>query len=229
MRIGGLQKTSVIDFPGKVSCVLFLAGCNFRCPYCHNPDLIQPGQSPAVSPDAFFEFLAPRKGFLDGVVITGGEPCVNKDIAGFCRAVRDAGFAVKLDTNGSMPDVVTDLIENRLVDYIAMDVKTDPIQYSALTRTDVAPGTIIDSIQTIRASGIDHEFRTTCAPPFVNREAMARITDLISGAPLYVLQQCRRERMLDPAFFDNYPNITREEIDAFSTMAAERVGKCIVR
>ncbi|MDY6905319.1 MAG: anaerobic ribonucleoside-triphosphate reductase activating protein [Thermodesulfobacteriota bacterium] len=229
MQIGGLQKTSIIDFPGKVSCVLFLAGCNFRCPYCHNPDLIQPVESPLMTVDGFFEFLSPRKGFLDGVSITGGEPCINKDIGDLCRAIKDEGLTVKLDTNGSMPDALNGLIEQGLVDYVAMDVKTEPAQYVALTRSSVDPDTVLDSIRIIRGAGIDYEFRTTCARPYVDETVIGKIADLIEGAPLYVLQKCRRERMLEPAFFNDYDEITRAELQAFQTIAGKKVGKCTVR
>lgn len=183
-----------------------------------------------MSVDGFLEFLAARKGFLDGVVITGGEPCINTDIADFCRTLKEEGFAVKLDTNGSKPEVLRALIREELVDYVAMDVKTDPARYAELTRSAVAPDTIIDSVQTLKNAGIDYEFRTTCAPPFVDSDAMVRIMNLIAGAPLYVLQQYRPERrVLDQVFFDDYPALTREELDIFRTMAAEKVGECIIR
>ena len=132
MRIGGLQKNSLIDYPGKVSCVLFLSGCNFDCPYCHNPDLVRGSLSchPFLDEKAVYEFLKRRKRFLDGVVISGGEPTLNKNLFRLCEKIKQIGYPLKLDTNGSQPQVIKRLINEGLVDYIAMDIKTDPLHYS---------------------------------------------------------------------------------------------------
>ena len=134
MRLAGLQKNSLIDYPGKASCVLFLFGCNFDCPYCHNPDLVRGGLSCHASLDekTVYEFLERRKGLLDGVVISGGEPTLDKDLVFLCEKIKQIGYPLKLDTNGSQPQVIKRLIQEGLIDYIAMDIKTDPLHYSPL-------------------------------------------------------------------------------------------------
>ena len=141
MVFGGLQKNSLIDYPGKVSCVLFLSGCNFDCPYCHNPDLAKDSSLCPVLLDekAVFDFLQRRKGFLDGVVISGGEPTLQKDLLVLCKKIKELGYLIKLDTNGSRPQVIKRLIDEGLVDYIAMDIKTDPFHYSPLIAKSQIP------------------------------------------------------------------------------------------
>jgi pyruvate formate lyase activating enzyme len=136
MVLGGLQKSSLIDYPGKISCVLFLSGCNFACPYCHNPDLAMGCVAANISEDSIYDFLERRREFLDGVVISGGEPTIQKDLIQLCRKIKQMGYPVKLDTNGSRPRVVQILIEEGLVDYIAMDIKTDTARYSSLMKKD---------------------------------------------------------------------------------------------
>ena len=138
MRIGGLQKSSLIDYPGKVSSVIFCVGCNFDCPYCHNPELVTGCSAcPAdLSDEKIFDFLRQRVGFLDGVVISGGEPTLQKDLVDICTRVKALGYPVKMDTNGSRPKVLQRLIEEDLVDYIAMDLKTGPLQYKSGSSPD---------------------------------------------------------------------------------------------
>ncbi|MFP4445655.1 MAG: anaerobic ribonucleoside-triphosphate reductase activating protein [Desulfosudaceae bacterium] len=230
MVIGGLQKISVIDFPGKVSCVLFCAGCNFHCPYCHNPDLISADIEPLFSGEAFQEFLEKRRGFLDGVVITGGEPTLNEDLAAWCGRIKDLGLAVKLDTNGSRPAVLERLLDSGCVDYLAMDVKTVPEKYpSLLAGGSFDPGNIRSSIEMIKQSGLDYEFRTTCVRPFVDEDVMSEVAGLVAGAPLYVLQQCRLQRVLAPEFFDQTAEIGSEELERFRALAAGQVDCCQIR
>ncbi|AOY60064.1 anaerobic ribonucleoside-triphosphate reductase activating protein [Desulfococcus multivorans] len=206
MRIGGLRKTSLIDYPGKVACVVFLSGCNFRCPYCHNPAMARGDAGAAVSSEAFFELLADRAGFLDGVVVSGGEPTLQADLPVLCARIKAMGYPVKLDTNGSRPEVLADLIRRGLVDYVAMDVKTDPRGYAPLIHPDPDPRDLLSSIRTIMDAGLPYEFRTTCVKPLVDPEILETICRLIHGADLYVLQQCREEEVLDPGFFQNGPN-----------------------
>lgn len=229
MRIGGLQKISAIDYPGRVGCVVFTVGCNFRCPYCHNPDLVRPSGPDFMSEDDFFAFLSERTHFLDGVSITGGEPCLHADLPDFCAKIKDMGFLVKLDTNGSLPQVTAGLIEKGLIDYIAMDVKTAPERYEPLTGPGIAPDTICRSIDLIKTSGLPCEFRTTCVRPFVDEAAICRIADLVAGAPLYVLQHCGKDRMLDPGFFKEDPVIGQGEMERFKDIAQNKVGRCIIR
>ncbi|OQX63912.1 MAG: anaerobic ribonucleoside-triphosphate reductase activating protein [Desulfococcus sp. 4484_241] len=229
MRIGGLQKTSVIDYPGRLCCVVFTVGCNFRCPYCHNPELVSKSAPPLMDEKEFFSFLSVRKGFLDGVSITGGEPCLWQDLPDFCSRLKADGFCVKLDTNGSMPDMLFDLVKKRLVDYIAMDVKTDPARYTELAGPKVSSEEIVRSIDIIRGSGLDYEFRTTCARPFVDLKTVEIITDMIAGAPLYALQKFRPDRVLAPEFFKDIPQFDADELQKFKAVAEKKVGSCIIR
>ena len=230
MIIGGLQKTSLIDFPGKVSCVCFVAGCNFRCPYCHNPDLVLHPAHAVLDENRFFDFLTQRRGFLDGVVISGGEPTLQKDLSAFVGRIKQAGYAVKVDTNGSRPEVIQDLIEKRLVDYIAMDVKTDPFLYPSFMTREIDPDLILSSIKLIMASGIPYEFRTTCVRPIVDARSVETIARLIQGCFLYILQNFSQARVLQPEFFENRKaGFDAEEMMQLKSMAEPWVEKCIVR
>jgi pyruvate formate lyase activating enzyme len=230
MIIGGLQKTSLIDFPGKVSCVCFVSGCNFRCPYCHNPDLVHhPGRS-FVDENTFLAFIRERQGFLDGVVLSGGEPTLQKDLPAFVSRIKREGYAVKLDTNGSSPRMIQELIEKRLVDYVAMDIKTDPSLYAQFIKGEIDPDCIRSSVKLIMASGIAYEFRTTCVRPFVDAETVETIGRLIQGCSLYVLQPFRQTRVLQPDFFENRKaGYDQEEMMQLKTIAEHWVETCIVR
>jgi pyruvate formate lyase activating enzyme len=232
MILGGLQKSSLIDYPGKVSCVCFVSGCNFRCPYCHNPDLVK-GNASNLSPvddQSFYAFLMKRRGLLDGVVISGGEPTLREDLRGICTTVKTLGYPVKLDTNGSHPEVIKTLIREGLVDYIAMDIKTDPSLYPSTIAKECDPGRILSSIQIIQDSAPDYEFRTTCVHPMVDEAVISRISRLIQGARLYVLQDFHRAKVLNPEFFEGIePGFTREGLAALRSIAEPQVKSCIIR
>jgi pyruvate formate lyase activating enzyme len=230
MIVGGLQKTSLIDFPGKVSCVCFVSGCNFRCPYCHNPDLVhQPGKVVLGESD-FLAFIRERQGFLDGVVISGGEPTLQNDLPSFAGRIKREGYAVKLDTNGSHPRMIKELIGKNLLDYIAMDIKTDPSLYPLFMQRGIDPECIRSSIKLIMASGIPYEFRTTCVRPIVGAETVETIGRLIQGCFLYVLQHFSRARVLQPDFFENGKGgYDQEEMMQLKSIAEPWVEKCIVR
>lgn len=232
MFLGGLQKNSYIDFPGKLSCVLFFSGCNFDCPYCHNPDLVT-GCSDCphyIKENNVYDFLEQRRGFLDGVVISGGEPTLQKDLTALCQKVKGMGYPVKLDTNGSRPHVICELIENNLVDYLAMDIKTDPMNYSPYIKKDCDPETIFSSIRIIMESGLPYEFKTTCIKPLVDESIVENICHLIQGADLYALQQFRDKQVLHPEFFDGKECcFSDEELQGFKAVASSWVKECIVR
>lgn len=232
MIFGGLQKQSLIDFPGKISCVLFTSGCNFKCPYCHNPDLArgQVNQSFILEEESIYDFLEKRKGFLDGVVISGGEPTLHQDISTICHNIKNMGYPIKLDTNGSRPEILAQLIRNRCVDYIAMDIKTDPMAYPRDISHNEDTGSILESIVLIMAAGISYEFRTTCIKPFVDSATIEKILRTIQGARCYALQQFKNENVLSPEYFrERSPQYSRSDLERFQAMAAPWVEECIVR
>ena len=229
---GGLQKNSLIDYPGKISCVLFFSGCNFSCPYCHNPDLARgrahPGQQ--IAEETVFDFLTRRRGLVEGVVLTGGEPSLNRHLPRICRRIKDLGYPVKLDTNGSRPQVLEALLAEHLIDYAAMDIKTMPEAYYPTLRPVDRPQDMDASIDLLLAAGIDYEFRTTCAAPLVHAEVIEAIARRIKGARRYVLQPCIARNALDPAFFQAHPDQpSHQDLSAFQALAAPFVKSCIVR
>lgn len=190
MKIYGLQKMTLLDFPGKVACTLFTGGCNFRCPFCHNARLVtELDKDEVYSEEEIFEYLRKRVGILDGVCITGGEPLMNADIADFIAKVRELGYAVKLDTNGSYPETLKDIIDRGLVDYIAMDIKNTPEKYAqtiGVKKFDFTP--IKKSIEIIMQSGVPYEFRTTVVKEFHSVSDIEEIAKMIEGAQGYYLQ-----------------------------------------
>ena len=232
MIIGGLLKNSMIDFPGKLSCGIFLSGCNFDCPYCHNPDLAKgcSARNAEFDPGNVYRFIETRKGFLDGAVISGGEPTLQEDLFDLCRHIKNMGYPVKLDTNGSRPRVIKRLIAEGLIDYIAMDLKTDPIKYATYIKPDCNMTAILSSVEIIMESAVAYEFRTTCVKPIVTAQIVENICRLIKGARMYALQRFHNGEMLHPEFFKetNY-EYTDDELMQLQAVAEPWVGQCIVR
>ncbi|MBW1695321.1 MAG: anaerobic ribonucleoside-triphosphate reductase activating protein [Deltaproteobacteria bacterium] len=232
MLLGGLHKTSLIDYPGNISCILFLSGCNFHCPYCHNPEL---AKGAAIGPDYltqawFLDFLKERKTFLDAVVISGGEPTLQKNLIGLCKEIKQIGYKIKIDTNGSFPHIIKQLIDASLVDYIAMDIKTDPWAYPNVIAEDLEPGIILSAVRLLMSSGIAHEFRTTCVKPFVDKIIIGKIARHIQGAERYCLQHAQDREVLNPGFFEgNDYRCTDAELIEFKTIAERWVKTCIIR
>lgn len=232
MLLGGLQKHSLIDYPGKSSCVCFVSGCNFHCPYCHNPDLAlgRPAHASRLTEEMFFTFLEARTGLLDGVVISGGEPTLHNRLPSFCDQIKGMGYEVKLDTNGSRPWVIRDLVDQGLVDYIAMDLKTSPERYGALMNGDCKVEDILASAEIVMESKTPYEFRTTCAKPFVTPDILPGMARLIREARLYVLQPFHRTRVLSPEYFEGMdPGYSASEMEALRAMAQPFVRECRVR
>jgi len=232
MVLGGVQKNSMIDYPEKISCVIFLSGCNFDCPYCHNPDLAQGCATCSTNLNGanIWQFLEERRNFLDGVVISGGEPTLQPDLAHLCEKIKQMGYPVKLDTNGSRPEVLEQLLENGLIDYVAMDVKTDPCNYAPFIQKKSHPDHIVSSIRLIMESGLPYEFKTTCIKPLVDTGTIESIAHLITGARLWALQECRETQVLHPEFFQSHDcRLEENELLQFQAIGANYVEKCIVR
>jgi len=200
LHIKGLVKTSLIEFPGRIATGVFTGGCNFRCPYCHNTDLVlSPADLPDIGVADALALLARRRGFVDGVVVSGGEPTLQPGLPDFLRAVRKLGFATKLDTNGSRPDVLRHLLDKDLLDYVALDLKAPLERYESTV--GVPSGAAVgESIRLILSSGVDHEFRTTVVPGLVSPADMPALAQAIAGAQRYYLQQFRPVNTLDPAY-----------------------------
>lgn len=199
--IKGIQKTSTIDYPDKICTVLFLPGCNFRCGFCQNPDLINNIDNlPTISEDEIFKILEERRNFIDGVCITGGEPLLHKDISGFIKKIKDKRVLVKLDTNGSNPEMLKQLIDKKLIDFIAMDIKSDKKNYQKAAGVPVDMRKIEKSIELIKNSKIDYEFRSTVVPLFFNEDIILNIGKWLKGSKKFALQQFRPNITLDPEF-----------------------------
>jgi pyruvate formate lyase activating enzyme len=203
MRRGGLQKVSLIDYPGLICASVFLQGCNFKCPYCHNPELVDPQLfHPCIKENDVLEFLNTRKGKLDAVTITGGEPTIHDDLAPFIKKIKKMGFAVKLDTNGSQPQVIKTLLDEKLLDFIAMDIKAPLEKYKNVVKVPVNVDSIKESIRLILKSKITHEFRTTIAQSQLEEKDILQIAKLISGAKSYALQKFVLAKILDKKFLN---------------------------
>ena len=206
MIIGGLQKTTLIDYPGKIACTVFLAVCNFRCPWCYSGELVLPEKiikQPRISEKEFFNFLKEKQGLLDGVVICGGEPTVNKELPAFAEKIKKMGFFVKLDTNGSNPEMLKDLVKAKLIDYVAMDIKA-PIEsriYKKVLCEGVELKKIDESVQFLKNNSVDFEFRTTVVDTVHTKEDFLEIAKWIGGPDVkYYLQNFRAEKTIDPEF-----------------------------
>lgn len=231
MILAGLQKNSFIDFPGKISCVLFITGCNFICPYCHNPELAR-GEYPLRIPSSeVIDFLTARQGMLEGVTITGGEPTLDSGLFDLCRQVKCMGYPVKLDTNGSRPDILRRLLDRELVNFVAMDIKAPVDAYHPFSRHPDIQVRLSESVRLIMSAAPAYEFRTTCASPFINVDTVKSIASSITGATRYVLQTFnRRATCLDPAFNQKQdPTIFPEAMEVLKRVAESFVERCIIR
>ena len=191
MQIHGLQKLTLLDFPGHVACTVFTPGCNFRCPFCHNSSLvIDPSRYPFQSEEEFFSFLSKRKGILDGVAVTGGEPLLQRDIDLFLGRVKEMGFRVKLDTNGSFPETLRYLADEKLVDYVAVDIKNSPGKYRLTSGcTPQQLDKVRQSVSFLLEGSVDYEFRTTVVDEFHELGDFPEIGEWIRGAKRYYLQK----------------------------------------
>lgn len=201
MRIGAIQRFSMIDYPGQLAAIIFTQGCNFRCPYCHNPELVNFDllQEP-LSENEILAFLESRKGKLDAVCITGGEPTLHPDLPEFIAKIKEMGFLVKLDTNGTNPELLNFLIENKLVDYVAMDIKAPLNNYYKVTKTQVDVAKLKKSIEILQAAEIEYEFRSTLISTLHSEEDLLEMAKSISKSKRYFLQKFVPTKTLDESF-----------------------------
>lgn len=229
MIIGGFQRFSLIEYPEKISAIVFTQGCNFRCPYCHNPELINTQASQnLISEENIFSFLEKRKNKLDAVVVTGGEPTLQPDLLEFLKKIKMMGYLIKLDTNGSHPDIIEKAIEQKLVDYLAMDVKAPLEKYREITNFDIEQNKIRHSIESIMNSRVDYEFRTTVIESQLSKEDILEIGKLINGAKLYVLQRFVSSNILDPKLL-NETTYSNGNFEILQDALKNFVDQCKVR
>ncbi|MBN2297981.1 MAG: anaerobic ribonucleoside-triphosphate reductase activating protein [Deltaproteobacteria bacterium] len=229
MNIGYLQRFSLIDYPGKISAIIFTQGCNFRCGYCHNPELVNPGlfSEPMAHADVF-AFLEKRSDKLDAVVITGGEPTMHKALPAFAATIKDMGYLVKLDTNGTNPEILGEMISSRTIDYIAMDIKAPTEKYDEVVNAPVDKEAVVASMNMIMDSPVDYEFRTTLVQPLLVPEDIIRIGELIRGARQYVLQRFVPSKHVD-ADFITAKTFSDETIEDLKLRIEPLVERLVIR
>ena len=229
MRLGGIQKLTLLDYPGTVACTVFTLGCNMRCPFCHNGELVLcPDSEPGIPEEDFFAFLESRKNRLEGVAITGGEPTVNADLVDFIKKIKERDLLVKLDSNGTRPDILKELIDSSLVDYIAMDIKSSKEGYpKACGLKSMDLSVIEESVKLLMNSGIEYEFRTTVMKELHSEKEFREIAEWIKGCSAYYLQSYRPAEtllghMMDDDFKASFPTVftpyTNEELKGIRDM-----------
>lgn len=238
MKIAGIQKLTLLDFPGHTACTVFLPGCNMRCGYCHNQELVVPESIKNISASFFdqevlFNFLHNRQGLLDGVCITGGEPTLHPGLRKLIEKIQQAGFKVKLDTNGTNPQLLRELLAANLLDYVAMDIKSSPGLYPHLARFIIDPKQatekIIQSKEILLASAIDYEFRTTLIKEIHHPQEFQEILAFIAGAKRYFLQNFTNKGDCIDVGFKNYSGFSESELRQMQLLALEKVQNCGIR
>lgn len=228
MIFGGFTPLTLIDFPGKIACIAFTIGCNFRCPYCHNPELVDETVEKTFSEQHVLAFLDKRKKMYDGIVITGGEPTMHTDLAAFLRKIKKRGFAVKLDTNGTNPALLKRLIDEKLVDYVAMDMKAPLSAYYRTVGRPVDTVALRESIDILMLGNIPYEFRTTVVKSLLSPEDIEHIAREIQGAAQYYLQKFVPNNILNPQFKRKVTYSDDEFLD-FQRKAGKYVAYCGIR
>jgi pyruvate formate lyase activating enzyme len=227
MLIKGLQKQTLIDYPDKIACTIFTFGCNFRCGFCHNPELVVDDGRPEIKEEEILDFLEKRKGFLDAICITGGEPTLNKDLPNFIRKIKEIGYFIKLDTNGTNPNMLKELIAKNLIDYIAMDIKAPLEKYDAVTNSKVKKEDIEKSVELIKKFP-NYEFRTTVVPGLFNEEDALKIGKWLKGSKKFYIQQFRGIKTLDKNFV-NKKSFSKGELEKFCNIMKPFFEKCEIR
>ena len=228
MRVKGFQGTSLLDFPGRIASLIFFGGCNLTCPFCHNPTLVQnPEQYPDYPLDVLLDELKNRASFIDGVVISGGEPTLDPDCIVLLREIKALGLQIKLDTNGLRPDRLAAMLDESLLDYVAIDLKTSPARYGEMHTAPVDLQALGKSIDLLMASGVDYEFRTTCVPGMVEAADVDTMGKAIRGAKLWVLQQFVTEQeMITDLQLEPYPDSV---LQAYREQAKKYVEEVTLR
>lgn len=218
MLISGIQKLTLLDFPGKTACTIFCYGCNFLCPFCHNALLVTEKAESFIDEEEIFSFLRKRQGILDGVCVTGGEPTLQKDLKAFLKRIKDIGFAVKLDTNGYKPDLLKEIIDEGLCDYVAMDIKNTPEKYALTVGKTIDTEKILQSISILKEGKIPCEFRTTVVKDFHREEDITEIAELLKGDIPFFLQQFKDSGML---ISDGLSPYSKDEMVSLTEKARE--------
>ena len=229
MQIAGLQKSSLVDYPSKIAAVVFTLGCNFRCPYCHNPNILTAVSTNRLFDEAaVFDFLKTRKGKLDAVVVSGGEPTLQKDLGNFFKKLKELGFLTKLDTNGSSPKILEYLIKEELLDYVAMDIKAPIEKYKEIARVNIDTNNILKSIEILKDSKTGYEFRTTTVKSQLSFEDFEKIGKMLCGAENYYLQKFKPDITLNPDFAKE-KTYTDEEFLKIKTMLLKYIKNVHIR
>ena len=229
MKIGGLQKVSLIDYPGEISSVIFLQGCNFKCPYCHNPELVDAKLfGPCLDEKDVLEFLKTRIGKIDAVTITGGEPTIQNDLMPFIKRIKKMGFAVKLDSNGSGPEVIQKLLSEKLLDFIAMDIKAPLTKYENIAQVPLKTDSIKESIRIILRAKIPHEFRTTVVQSLLTENDIFKIARLISGARHYTLQKFVPSKTLNKKYLKEKP-FSNDDLEKIKKRLEKEIPNVTIR
>lgn len=229
IKLGGLQETSLLDYPGKICAIVWTVGCNFRCPFCYNLNMVY-GDTDTVPVDHVLSFLDDRVGKLDALSITGGEPLLHEDIGDFMKEVKDRGFLVKVDTNGTFPDRLEQLLNAGLVDYVSMDVKAPFDKYDTLAGVHVDVEKIKRSIELIMEKAPDYEFKTTMIPGLLEKEDVKQVTSLIKGAKRYYLQQFKTDvPVINQELLSETTPFTPTEFNEMKDIASPFVESCLLR
>lgn len=229
MQIAGLQKSSLVDYPSKIAAVVFTLGCNFRCPYCHNPNILTAVSTNRLFDEAaVFDFLKTRKGKLDAVVVSGGEPTLQKGLSEFFKKLKELGFLTKLDTNGSSPKILEYLIKEELLDYVAMDIKAPIEKYKEIARINIDTNNILKSIEILKDSKTGYEFRTTTVKSQLSFEDFEKIGKMLCGTENYYLQKFKPDITLNPDFAKE-KTYTDEEFLKIKTMLLKYIKNVHIR
>ena len=227
MKIHGLQKMTLLDFPGRVACTVFLGQCDFRCPFCHNFELVD-GSAPALmEEEQLFDFLKKRQGLLDGVAVTGGEPCLHKDLPELLARIKAMGYAVKLDTNGNHPELLRRILNEKLADYVAVDIKNSPAKYAlTIGRSEFDLSRVLESVSMLMNGDTDYEFRTTVVREFHEDADFEEIGKMIAGARRYFLQ-CFTDRESVP--YGNLHAPSPQDLERYASIVRAYVADTRLR